>query len=223
VLPAAVVGGLLGALAAVGGGLAPFRPAHAAPVGPPQAHDSTPYASSAATRYQVTFVARSCRSYNEVTANQARGDADEAMARPGRDSPYQPGQSVDVPVEDDLGAGCTDLPDSRFTLGSGRERKGRLSTVTGATFTTPATKEWTPRLDPTGKDTGGLLAGGVTVWLTDQQVGLAPRRTRYGPAPRPVGGWPGDLHSQPSRRPAGDEHVDGGRDDRSGVGDPRRR
>jgi hypothetical protein len=134
------------------------------------------YASSASVRYQVTFAARSCASYADVTAGQVRDDAGETVARPGRDSPYRPGQPVDPAVEDDLERGCTELPGWRFTLGSGHERKGPLSTVTGNPFPTPPTRDWTARLDPAGRDTGGLLAAGVTIWLSDEQARLAVRR-----------------------------------------------
>ncbi|GII21152.1 hypothetical protein Pme01_07490 [Planosporangium mesophilum] len=185
-LLAVVVGGLLGALVAV-------------PVRPARAGDTTPYSSSAATRYQVTFAARSCGSYAEVAVGRARGDvgemlsrgdAGETLSRPGRDSPYRAGQPVDPSVEDGIDSGCADLPGWRFTLGSAHERKGRYSTVTGRPFTTPPTRDWTPRLDPTGRDTGGLLAGGVTVALSDEQIALAARRQLWvqgGTPDRPVG------------------------------------
>jgi hypothetical protein len=159
-LLAAVVGGLAGALVTVA--------AHADTPGP--------YSMSSATRYQVTFASRSCSSFNDLVAGQVRGDDSETLGRPGRDSAYQVGQPVDPNVEDDLDAGCTDMPGWRFSLGSGHERKGTLSTVTGDPFTTPPTKEWTGRPDSTGRDTGGLLAAAVTVPLTDEQVRLAGRR-----------------------------------------------
>jgi hypothetical protein len=188
---AAVTGGLLGALVAIG--VPGFVPS--APVTPARADDLTPYAASAVTRYQVTFAARSCRSYADVAVGRpgelaGRGDGGETLGRPGHDSPYQPGQPVDVAVEEDVDAGCTDLPGWRFTIGSGYARKGRYSTVTGRLFTTPATKESTTRLDQTGRDTGGLLSGGVTVMLTDEQVGLAARRQLWvqgGTPDKPVG------------------------------------
>jgi hypothetical protein len=135
------------------------------------------YATSSATRYLVSFAARSCASYGDVTAGQVRGDDGETLGRPGQDSRYQLGQAVDPTVEDTAGAGCTALSGVRFTMGSGHERTGRLSTVTGdPVTTTPPTSDSTPRLDQVGRDTGGLLTGSVTVPLTDPQVDLAAQR-----------------------------------------------
>jgi hypothetical protein len=156
-----MAGGLVGALAPVAG------------PGAAQADPPMPYATSAATRYQVTFAARSCASFGDLVANQVRGDDGETVGRPGRDSGYQVGQPIDPNVEDDLDAGCTDLAGWRFSLGSGHEHKGPLSTVTGTVTSTSPTKDWTARLDSTGRDTGGLLAAAVTVPLTDDQVRLA--------------------------------------------------
>jgi hypothetical protein len=146
--------------------------------GPSAAHADPPmpYATSSATRYQVTFAARSCASFGDLVADQVRGDDGETIGRPGRDSGYQVSQPVDPNVEDDLDAGCTGLSGWRFSLGSGHERKGPLSTVTGTVTTSPPTRDWTGRLDSTGRDTGGLLAAAITVPLTDDQVRLAGRR-----------------------------------------------
>jgi hypothetical protein len=150
-----------------------------APVASPgiaQADPPMPYATSSATHYQVTFAARSCASFGDVMVDQVRGDDGETIGRPGRDNGYQVGQPVDPNVEDDLDAGCTGLSGWRFSLGSGHERKGLLSTVTGTVTTSLPTKDWTGRLDSTGRDTGGLLAAAITMPLTDDQVRLAGRR-----------------------------------------------
>lgn len=159
-----MAGGLVGALV-------PMAGPDAARADPPM-----PYVTSSATRYQVTFAARSCASFGDVVANQVRGDDGETIGRPGRDSGYQVGQPIDPNVEDDLDAGCTDLPGWRFSLGSGHEHKGPLSAVTGTVVTSPPGKDWTARLDSTGRDTGGLLASAITVPLNDDQVRLAVRR-----------------------------------------------
>jgi hypothetical protein len=185
-----VIGGLVGALILVGLGLptalpGPIAagalpgPAAAGLLGPVAADAAAPaaYATSAATRYLVTFAARSCASFGDVTAGQVRGDDGESLGRPGGDSRYQLGQAVDPTVEDTAGAGCTALSGVRFTLGSGHERTGRLSTVIGdPVTTTPQTSDSTPRLDQVGRDTGGLLTGSVTMPLTEPQVDLAARR-----------------------------------------------
>jgi hypothetical protein len=159
-----MAGGLVGALVPVAGPDAA------------QADQPMPYATSSATRYQVTFAARSCASFGDLVASQVRGDDGETIGRPGRDSGYQVGQPIDPNVEDDLDAGCTALPGWRFSLGSGHEHKGPLSTVTGTVVTSSPTKDWTARLDSTGRDTGGLLAAAVTMPLTDDQVQLAVHR-----------------------------------------------
>ncbi|MGC9668051.1 hypothetical protein ACNTMW_16030 [Planosporangium sp. 12N6] len=176
------------------GPFAGAAPAFAAPAfaAPAFAEPSAPApeATSSATRYQVTFVARSCPSYEALTAGQGPGDDAETLGRPGHASPYLPGQPVDPAVEDDLDSGCTDLPGWRFALGSGHERTGRLSTVTGRPVSTPPTGDSTARLDATGRDTGGLLAGAVTVTLSDEQVGLAVHRQLWvqgGTPDKPVG------------------------------------
>jgi len=135
-----------------------------APIAPAGAADPKPYASSAASRYQVTFAARSCGGYQDIAANQVRDDSAGTLARPGRDSPYQPGQPVDPDVEDNVDSGCTDLTGWRFTLGGGHDAKG----VTGVSSTTPPTQESGSRLDSVGKDTGGLLGGAAWQEQVDQ-------------------------------------------------------
>jgi hypothetical protein len=140
------------------------------------ADDPPPLSSSSATRYQVTFAALDCDSFDDVMAGQVRGENSESLARPGRDTAYKPGQPVDPDVESGAGDGCEPLVGWRFTLGSGYEHKGALSVVTGATATTPATLGQTARLDAVGRQAGGDLQGAVTVVLTDEQVRLAVRR-----------------------------------------------
>jgi len=157
-----------------------------APAGPAWAEDPEPFARSSATTYQVTLVARSCPAYADVAANQVRDDAAESPGRPGHDSPYKPGQPVDPEVEERVG--CEPLPGVSFTLGSGREKKGALSSVTAAGD--PATTlADTPRLDAAGRPTGGPLRGAVTVTLTEDQVKLAAKRQLWvqgGTAAAPV-------------------------------------
>jgi hypothetical protein len=145
-------------------------------VGPPApawAEDPEPFARSAATTYQVTLAARGCGSYADVVANQVRDDAGESPGRPGHDSPYKPGQPVDPDIEER--AGCEPLPGVSFVLGSGREKKGPLSSVTGAGQPVTTLAD-TPRLDPTGQPSGGPLRGAITVALTEDQMNLAGKR-----------------------------------------------
>ncbi len=158
------------------------------------AGDPTPYASSAVTRYQATFVARACPSYDAIMANRLRDDGAESLARPGRDSTYRAGQPVDPAVEAVTDDGCEPLLGWRFTLGSGRDRNGEFSVVAGATVSTPVTTGSVPRLDAAGRPTGGTLGGAVTVPLSDEQLRLAGRRQLW-----VQGGTPGDplLSSEP--------------------------
>jgi hypothetical protein len=143
------------------------------PVGPAWAEDPEPFARSAATTYQVTFAARACGSYADVMANQVRDDAAESPGRPGHDSPYKPGQPVDPEVEER--SACEPLSGVSFTLGSGREKKGPLSSVAGAGDPVTTLAD-TPKLDPGGQPAGGPLRGAVTVPLTEEQINLAAKR-----------------------------------------------
>jgi hypothetical protein len=146
------------------------------PAGPAGAADPPPFASSAATRYQVTLAARSCENYAALTANQVRGDPTETLVRAGRDSADKPGQPVSPDSEQVASDGCRPLVGWRFTFGSGQERKGALSVVTGATVPTQPTVAETPRLDAVGRPTGQSVSGAITGTLTDEQVRLAVRR-----------------------------------------------
>lgn len=143
---------------------------------PAHAEEREPYASSSINRYQVTLAARGCGGYREVVAGQVRDDADEATERPGVDSPYQPGQEVDPKIESEKDSGCVDLPGWRFTFGSGHQRKGSLSVVTGISSTTEPTRDATDELDDNGKGIGTQVGGAVTATLTDEEVRLANRR-----------------------------------------------
>jgi hypothetical protein len=143
---------------------------------PARADDRDPYATSAIETYRVTMAARICDSFRAIAAGRVRDDADELVGRPGIDSPYRDGAAVSPDIEDGVDANCTDLPGQRFTIGTGHQRKGNLSVVTGVSTTTEPTKESADRLDDLGKDTGGLLGGAVTATLTADEVRLATRR-----------------------------------------------
>jgi hypothetical protein len=140
------------------------------------AEDASPEAISAATRYQVTVVARTCTSYAQVMANQVRDDRIEAAAAPGRNSAYSPGQAVDPAVESANGSGCQPLNGASFTFGKGWQKKGQLSVVTSPAGTAGPTQSQTAVLDAAGRATGANLAGAVTATLTDEQVDLAAKR-----------------------------------------------
>jgi hypothetical protein len=178
-------------LAALLGALAGARPVDAAHADAP-----APFAASAATRYQVTLAARDCPSYADVMANRGFDDSADSPARPGRPSAYQPGQAVDPTVESANSPGCRPITGWRFSFGSSHRRSGGLSVVGGATRTTPPTAPETPRLDPTGRSTGGAIPGAVTVTLTEAELDLVSRRQLW-----VQGGTPADP--LPSGEPAG--------------------
>jgi hypothetical protein len=140
---------------------------------PARAQDPEPFARSASTTYQVTLVARACASYADVVANQVRDSGGESPGRPGRESSYDPGEPVDPSVEDQTG--CEPLEGVNFTLGTGREKKGALSSVTSPTGPI-ATQAETPLVDPTGRRTAATLRGAVTNALTEAQMNLAGKR-----------------------------------------------
>jgi hypothetical protein len=154
---------------------------------PAAAADPEPYASSAATSYKVTFVARVCDSYAGVMANRVFDDAADSPGRPGRPGAYQPGQPVDPDIEAANSSGCQPIAGWRFTLGTGLARNGGVSTVSGKTSVTPPTANDTPRLDGLGKPTGGPIGGAVTVGLSAEQAAAAGRRQL-----RAQGGTPDD-------------------------------
>jgi hypothetical protein len=153
---------------------------------PVSAGDPVPYATSAATLYRVTFAARECDSYANVTADRVVDDSAESATKPGRASVYRPGQAVDPDVEAANSAGCRPITGWRFTMGSGHQKKGALSTVTDGGSVTQPTLADTPRLDPFGRP-NGTIAGAVTVALTDDQLRLIARRSYWA-----QGGTPDD-------------------------------
>jgi hypothetical protein len=95
--------------------------------------------ASAQALYSVTYVARSCPSYDAIYANRARNDIQESLKDLGPDSPYP----SDKPflVEPDIESmppqdRCSPIPDWQFTLGTGYQSRavvgvwGALSKVT---------------------------------------------------------------------------------------------
>ncbi|MGI5178910.1 prealbumin-like fold domain-containing protein [Dactylosporangium sp. CA-152071] len=158
------------------------------PGAPAQAREGEQPASvSASLRYQITFAARSCGSYDDVMANRVRDDRIEAASAPGRASAYKDGQAVDPAVEAANGAGCTALPGWHFSLGPGQEKKGALSTVTMPAVDSGATAAQVPLLDAAGHKTDKLIDGAVTLQLTPEQASASSHRQLW-----VQGGTPGD-------------------------------
>jgi hypothetical protein len=144
---------------------------------PAQAREGEQPASvSASVRYQVTFAARSCGSYDEVMANRVRDDRMEAASAPGRASAYRDGQAVDPAVEAANGGGCTALPGWHFSLGPGQEKKGALSTVTAPAVDSGPTAAQVPLLDAAGHKTDKLIDGAVTMQLSPEQASASAHR-----------------------------------------------
>jgi hypothetical protein len=147
------------------------------PASPARAEDPQPVSTSAATRYQVTFVARSCAGYAQVMANRVRDNSGESAAPLGRENQYDDAQPVDPDVEGKNSGGCQALGGWRFTLGAGHQRKGLLSTITGAPTEVGPTVAEIPLLNATGRPVNGRsVAGAVTATLTGDQIRLAGQR-----------------------------------------------
>jgi hypothetical protein len=161
----------------------------AGPASSARAEDPPTQASSVstATRYQVTFVARTCTTYAQVMANRVRDDTTEAATAPGRDSQYDEGQAVSPDVEAANSNGCTALNGWHFTLGGGPQKRGALSSVTGPTQDVGPTGSTTPLLDAAGAPTGSTIDGAVTVELTDEQVKRAVNRQLWAQGGTPDG------------------------------------
>ncbi len=129
----------------------------------------------------VTFAARVCPAYTDITANRARNDIQESLRDLGEDTPYQDGQAIDPAVEAEHQPNCKPLPGWTFTLGTSYKTKavsgpwGALSIVTnpyaGAVTTLPST----PLLDPSGQATGKSIEGAATIELTQAQAEQAAR------------------------------------------------
>jgi len=126
--------------------------------------------------YLVTFVARQCPTYQDITANLARNNIQESLQDLGADTAYTPGQPISPSVETPNQPACTALPGWQFTFGNGINgttpgtNLSRVSNPTSPSFTTEAS---VPLLDTSGNPTGSSIAGAVTTTLTPAQVTAA--------------------------------------------------
>ncbi len=129
----------------------------------------------------VTFAARVCPEYTDITANRARNDIQESLRDLGADTPYSPGQAMDPAVEQAHQPNCAPLPGWTFTMGTGYKTRavsgpwGSLSIVTSPYPTTITTKPSTPLLDNRGLGTGKTIDGATTIELTPAQAERAAR------------------------------------------------
>ena len=139
-----------------------------------------PYAG-AQTR-SITYAARSCPSYTDVTANLARNNIQESLRDLGDDTDYVSGRRRSHRRSRSRGQpNCTPIVGWRFPLGDGIGsssvgslgialaglRPGRTEIVTQAAV---------PLRNANGDATGGRLRGAVNVNLTDAQADRATER-----------------------------------------------
>nr|WP_246345439.1 DUF11 domain-containing protein [Conexibacter arvalis] len=142
----------------------------------------------------VTFAARWCPDYPDISANRARNNIQESLRDLGPDSLYVAGEATE-PLKEQLGqARCTPLPDWSFTLGRSYATRavvgpwGALARVVDPFDTRIVTRAATPLLDVAGQPTGQSLAGAVTIELTREQA----RRAATGSSLWLQGGTPDD-------------------------------
>ena len=133
-------------------------------------------AADAQTRL-VTYAARACPTYADVTANLARNDIQESLRDLGADTLYASGEPISAAKEQQGQPNCRPLADWRFVLGTGYRVPGghrHVGVVVAASRprTTPSivTKASTPLLNRIGDPIGVDLPGAVTVALTHDQA-----------------------------------------------------
>jgi uncharacterized repeat protein (TIGR01451 family) len=127
----------------------------------------------------VTYVARTCPTYTDITANRARNNIQESLRDLGADTLYAAGEPISPQKEQAGQPNCTPITGWRFTLGTGYATRavdgpwGSLSKVLNPYSTSIVTQPSTPVLDSQGRPTGAELPGAVTVALTPAQAARA--------------------------------------------------
>jgi uncharacterized repeat protein (TIGR01451 family) len=184
IVAALLVGGLVAAFAADAqdppGPTTPTTTTTTTPTTPttPSTTPTTPKRSTKATKL-VTYAARVCNSYTDVTANLARNDIQESLRDLGADTLYTGGEPISPAKEAQGQPNCRPLPNWVFVLGTGFQTRavngswGSLSKVLSPYGTSIVTQNAVPLLDAQGKDTGQSLRGAVTVALTEDQADRA--------------------------------------------------
>ena len=71
------------------------------------------------TDHFVTFAARVCDTYTDISANKARNNIQESLKDLGPDTNYPPGELVNPDREAEGQLKCRPLANWRFTLGTG--------------------------------------------------------------------------------------------------------
>jgi len=123
--------------------------------------------------YLVTFVARQCPTYADITANLARNNIQESLQNLGGNTAYSAGQPISPSVEQPNQPNCTPLTNWQFTFGNGINGQtpgtnlSRVSNPVSPPFVTQAS---VPLLDTSGNPTGSAIAGAVTTTLTAAQL-----------------------------------------------------
>ena len=139
----------------------------------------------------MTIAARSCPTYQDITANRARNNIMESLKDLGPDTPY--GQNglpllVDPAVEAQVQPNCTAIDNWEFTLGTGiatrdavpPEPWGRLSYVTDPFSPVITTQPSVPLLNGLGQPTGSTIYGATTITLTTSSGTSRPRPASCG-------------------------------------------
>jgi hypothetical protein len=137
---------------------------------------AAPAQAAAPDSYLVTFVARQCPTYQDITANLARNNIQESLQDLGRDTAYTSGEPISPSVETPNQPNCTALTGWQFTFGDGingttpNTNLSRVSNPATPSFTTQAS---VPLLDTDGNATGSTITGAVTTTLSAAQVSQA--------------------------------------------------
>jgi hypothetical protein len=133
------------------------------------------------TDYFVTFAARVCPTYTDITANKARNNIQESLRDLGPDTQYGPNDVVNPTQELQMQPNCLPLPGWRFTLGTGIAANrvvgpwGALSVVSGAYSTDVTTLASIQDRDKHGNQVSSTLEGATTIELTTDQLNQAKR------------------------------------------------
>jgi uncharacterized repeat protein (TIGR01451 family) len=131
------------------------------------------------TDYFLTVAARSCPTYEDVTANLARNNIQESLRDLGADTLYESGEPINPATEDEGQPNCTPITGWKFTLGKGiggpvKGTWGSLSIVTNPFSTDITTVASVPDRDNKGRILPGTsIAGATTIELTSEQANLA--------------------------------------------------
>ncbi len=133
------------------------------------------------TDYFLTIAARSCPSYESITANLARNNIQESLRDLGADTLYTSGEPIKPAKENAGQPDCTPITGWKFTLGKGiggpvKGPWGALSIVTSPFSTDITTLGSVPDRDSMGRVKPGTSIGGATtIELTSDQAKLAAR------------------------------------------------